>query len=83
LCIPQECSFVDITDKVIENCLNKDTIEIPSGDANRAKLFGDPYLGTLKNIFIEEPDGTTSMYSSNLKIKINNTEIQTEFCWRI
>ena len=41
---------IDITNKIIRN---DNIIHIPSGDENRAILFGDPSYGNLKKIFIQ------------------------------
>jgi len=45
---------IDITDKVKTSCLKENCIIIPSGDCNRAKIFGDPLLNVYKNIFIKK-----------------------------
>lgn len=45
---------IDITENVIKKCLTDNKICIPSGDGNRAGLFGDPYPGTYKSIFIKK-----------------------------
>jgi hypothetical protein len=44
----------NITELVINNCLNNNKINIPSGDGKRAKIFGDPYPGVFKYIFIKK-----------------------------
>ena len=43
---------------------------IPSGDANRANIFGDPVLNVYKSIFIKFKDSTTVKYSDNTTITL-------------
>ena len=50
--------------------LNNNIITIPAGDGNRANIFGDPLLGTLKSIFIVNNYNTTE-YKDDVNIKIN------------
>jgi len=45
-----ENQYVDITTKVLDNCLVNQTIAIPRGDVTRALIFGDPLPGILKHI---------------------------------
>jgi FkbM family methyltransferase len=45
--------LVDITEVVENKCLIEDEYCIPSNDNQRAKIFGDPYYGKLKSIFLE------------------------------
>jgi len=44
---------MDITESVLKIDKNNNIIHIPSGDENRAILFGDPSYGNLKKIFIQ------------------------------
>jgi len=44
---------IDITETVFNKNKNENIIHIPSGDNNRASLYGDPIFGQLKSIFIE------------------------------
>jgi GR25 family glycosyltransferase involved in LPS biosynthesis len=60
---------IDITNKIIRN---NNIIHIPSGDENRAILFGDPSYGNLKQVYI---------YSNNYNYVIehnNNIYINIE-----
>ena len=61
---------IEITNKV------KEIDFIPNGDLNRANIFGDPLVGTLKSIYIEHSDGTFFKYSD--RIKINTITLETE-----
>jgi len=65
---------MDITDIVSLNNI----IEIPEGDNNRAKIFGDPVNFILKCIFIKYQDGTILKYPDNVKIKLIKQEIKSE-----
>jgi hypothetical protein len=58
---------LDVTDIALAKCLINNTLLIPSGDNNRAELFGDPYEGTLKSIFINETE-----YPHDIEISIDN-----------
>lgn len=67
---------IDITDKIPEK---DNLLFIPNTDQQRADLFGDPCVGFLKSIFIEQEDGTLFKYN-NVKITINKItlDIKTE-----
>jgi len=43
---------IDISHKILLNCFKNECIYIPNTDVDRANLFGDPLVGTLKSIFI-------------------------------
>jgi hypothetical protein len=45
---------INITEIVLNKCLHNNIIYIPNGELNRTELFGDPDIGTLKSIFINE-----------------------------
>ena len=45
---------LDITDIVIEKCMNNNKIVIPQGDNERAAIFTDPLYGVVKNIYIKK-----------------------------
>jgi FkbM family methyltransferase len=45
-------SRINITDKVLNECLKYNNIYIPDTDTSRANIFGDPCPGILKSIFI-------------------------------
>lgn len=59
-------NFINITDKVMRYCFKDNIIYIPSGDNKRAEFFGDPLIGTLKEIKIED-----QIYKDDEEIKIN------------
>jgi len=59
---------IDITNLLLET--NEETILIPSGDKQRADIFGDPVNGVLKSIYIENNE-TVYKYSVNVQIEIN------------
>jgi len=51
---------IDVTEAVYAKCASKvGFFTIPSGDEERAKLFGDPVFRTLKSIFVTTASGTT------------------------
>jgi hypothetical protein len=70
-------SRINITDKVLNECLKDNNIYIPDTDTSRANIFGDPCPGILKSIFIENPDTTMVKYSSTLNITVSHNEIKT------
>jgi len=43
---------INITDIVLQKCLNFNIVKIPKFDINRSKLFTDPVINELKNIYI-------------------------------
>jgi hypothetical protein len=45
---------INITEMVLNKCLHNNIIYIPNGELNRTELFGDPDIGILKSIFINE-----------------------------
>jgi FkbM family methyltransferase len=49
---------IDITEHVLTKNINNNIIYIPTGDDNRALLYGDPIYGELKNIYIETTTDT-------------------------
>jgi beta-1,4-mannosyl-glycoprotein beta-1,4-N-acetylglucosaminyltransferase len=66
---------IDITYKVIANSLNKDYIEIPKNDENRAQIYGDPCFGIVKRIYLHD-------YKSNEKLIIEPyTNFYREFTY--
>jgi hypothetical protein len=62
-------NYINVKDICISKLLNN-IITIPSGDGNRANIFGDPLPGTLKSIFIVNNNNTTE-YKDDVNIKIN------------
>ena len=63
-------NYINVKDICISKLLNNNIITIPAGDGNRANIFGDPLLGTLKSIFIVNNYNTTE-YKDDVNIKIN------------
>jgi len=59
---------IDITNTLLDSKTN--IIYIPSGDENRAKLYGDPIFGELKYIFIESNDDLYT-FDQNNKLYLN------------
>jgi FkbM family methyltransferase len=75
--------YIDITNKVLSDCLKNNKIYIPSDDITRAGIFGDPLPGILKNIMIIFNDDKTKVFYHTMQINlelINNEfkEIITE-----
>ena len=60
-------NYKDVTQTAIRRCINKKILYIPSGDHNRAKIFGDPVVGTLKHIHIERKESEHT-YLYNQKV---------------
>jgi hypothetical protein len=63
---------VDVTEIAIQKCMDGTTLIIPIGDPTRAEIFGDPYVGQLKKIFIVKEDGTTVIYDHEQQVYIEN-----------
>jgi len=61
---------IDITETVLEKCLNNNEIFIPQDDNVRAELFGDPVPGILKSIFIKYLNGTIIKYSDKVNVNL-------------
>lgn len=69
--------IMDITWVVLNRCLFKDTIRIPSSDSDRSKLFSDPCPGILKSIIIFQ-DGKKQIYPSNqgdVELKLSDEQL--------
>jgi hypothetical protein len=57
---------IDITDVCRDKCIDNGILTIPSGDHERAAIFGDPLPYILKSIFIE-------FNSDRRKLNINDS----------
>lgn len=58
---------------LIKKCIKNHILTIPSGDVNRANIFGDPLLNVYKNIFIKKfYKETTYTDISNIYIDLIN-----------
>ena len=66
---------IDIKQKVLLSCLTGNNIFIPSGDFNRANIFGDPVEKFLKSIFI---NGIEYKHYSKIFIDSFNTVYQID-----
>jgi len=63
--------MTDVTAIAMEKCMDADqTLIIPIGDPPRADIFGDPYYGQLKAIFIVELNGTIITYDNMTPVNI-------------
>lgn len=49
---------IDVTDICYAKLVQNNIITIPAGDLNRAKLFTDPLVGVLKQVFLTQKDNT-------------------------
>ena len=49
--------MTDVTTIAMEKCIFDEALVIPIGDPQRSDIFGDPYYGQLKTIFIVDVDG--------------------------
>jgi len=64
---------IDVTDICLTKLNNNNIIEIPAGDENRAKYFGDHIPFSLKNIYILN-NGQLSQFEDFYIIKINTLD---------
>lgn len=62
---------IDVTDICLSMLTRNNIIIIPSCDHNRAALFTDPLLGTLKSIFISVDNENSKEFDETYNIKIN------------
>jgi predicted O-methyltransferase YrrM len=61
---------VDVTDIIKQQLKSSLTFTIPSGDHERAELFGDPAPFTLKRIYVKR-DNFTESHSKNVTLTFN------------
>ena len=69
---PGRC--VDVTELALEHCTVDGELIIPIVDQNRADIFGDPFVGEWKSIFIVEVDGTVYTFDHCTPINIPQFE---------
>jgi FkbM family methyltransferase len=71
---------IDITEVLLEKCLQNNIIYIPATDIARAKLFTDPLPGVVKSIIIIDENNKKTRYDSkkNIKINLETNTIETE-----
>jgi FkbM family methyltransferase len=62
---------IDVTEICIHKLMKNNIITIPASDFIRTTHFTDPIIGTLKQIFITDENGTTIKYDDNLVVKID------------
>jgi len=62
--------MTDVTAIAIEKCMQELALVIPIGDPVRADIFGDPYYGQYKAIFIVEENGTVLTYDHMTPVNI-------------
>lgn len=70
--------YVNVTDKVFEKFLFDLGIFIPSGDENRAAIFGDPYPGHLKHVLIVDSFGIMHKFHHTKDISIHISSISKQ-----
>lgn len=63
-------NYKNVTDIVVNNCVYENEIFIPSGDNNRALIFGDPLFGVVKDIKITR-NGEIKNYTDTENILID------------
>ena len=66
-----EIERIDVTAIAAEKCMIDTTLVIPICDPVRAEIFGDPYIGVLKKIFIVS-DETEVIYDHQTEVDIQN-----------
>jgi FkbM family methyltransferase len=62
---------IDVTDICYAKLVQNNIITIPAGDLNRAKLFTDPLVGVLKQVFLTQKDNTIFCYDDTMRVMIN------------
>jgi hypothetical protein len=67
-----EINKVDVTDVAIAKCMEGQTLVITIGDPQRAEIFGDPYVGQYKSIFVVELDGSIIVFDHMTRVYIEN-----------
>lgn len=70
--------YINVTDKVFDKFVFDLGIFIPSGDENRAAVFGDPYPGHLKHVLVVDAFGIMHKFhhSKDISIQINSISKQ-------
>lgn len=64
-------SMVDITEVVLEKCMENNCLTIVIGDPERSVLFGmDPYYGQLKSVFVVDVNGQCVCYDHMTPVNI-------------
>ena len=74
-----ENNYLNVTNIVFSNCINNNIINIPGGDYERSLIFGDPLIGILKNIKINDHSNSITKYffdGENIKIDLNQVFLQ-------
>ena len=64
--------YIDITDIVYNNFLNNNIIIIPTGDINRANIFGDRFQGIVKNIKVVDNNNNIKIFYEDDNIELHN-----------
>jgi len=59
-----DATKIDVTDKMLQKKEN-DVIKIPTGDNERAEIFGDPVHGILKSVFVSDKKITRILESKD------------------
>jgi FkbM family methyltransferase len=62
--------YVDITHLVFKHCIKDNVIRIPSTDASRANIFGDPFVGVLKHIIVVDNFDNHIMFAHTREVNI-------------
>ena len=52
-----DSNLINITETVYQKCCFQNVIYIPASDTDRAKLFGDPIFGVIKNVYYYHEKG--------------------------
>lgn len=70
-------NYINVTKKCVDASKNKDFIEIPRTDIERAAIFGDPLLGTVKKIMLLHPYGARYYFDQGMVLKLAKNELST------
>jgi hypothetical protein len=72
--------YIDVTQIVIDSCINNDIAYIPKGDDQRIALFSNHLPGVLKHVFIKNTltlEITACNYATDVYIDTINNIIYT------
>ena len=71
--------YLDVTQTILNKCMNDNGIFIPSGDGNRCDIIGnDPYPNILKHILIVDNNNNKYIYNSTKEIRIEFPSIDKQ-----
>lgn len=69
--------YSDVTRIALDRCVNQNQLTIPSGDCDRAKIFGDPVSGILKHIVVKTDKETIYDHTQTCVIDISSMDLDS------